>query len=79
MKNLFGKMRSYGRSLCIATFYNTKHAISGKRFIITGFGRVAKMLGHILRSIGAEVVIAVRSDVQLNEAKAFRYEVLIFR
>lgn len=59
----------------VSTFYNhTKSAISGKRFIVTGFGRVAKMVGHILRSIGAEVVIAVRSDVQLNEAKAFRYE-----
>ncbi|WP_339288832.1 dipicolinate synthase subunit A [Ureibacillus sp. FSL K6-0786] len=58
----------------VATFYNTKHAISGKRFIITGFGRVAKTLGHLLRCIGAEVVIAVRSDVQLNEAKAFRFE-----
>lgn len=55
-------------------FYNTKNAISGKRFIVTGFGRVAKMVGHMLRSIGAEVIIAVRSDVQLNEAKAFRYE-----
>lgn len=58
----------------VSVFYNTKNAISGKRFIVTGFGRVAKMVGHILRSIGAEVVIAVRSDVQLNEAKAFRYE-----
>lgn len=58
----------------VATFYQTKQAISGKRFIITGFGRVAKTLGHLLRSIGAEVIIAVRSDVQLNEAKAFRYQ-----
>ena len=32
------------------------------------------MVGHILRSIGADVIIAVRRDVQLNEAKAFRYE-----
>lgn len=58
----------------VSTFYNTKHAISGKRFVVTGFGRVAKMVGHILRSIGADVIIAVRRDVQLNEAKAFRYE-----
>lgn len=58
----------------VASFYQTKQAISGKRFIITGFGRVAKTLGHLLRSIGAEVAIAVRSEVQLNEAKAFRYE-----
>jgi dipicolinate synthase subunit A len=58
----------------VSTFYNTKQAISGKRFVVTGFGRVAKMVGHILRSIGADVIIAVRRDVQLNEAKAFRYE-----
>jgi len=58
----------------VARFYQTKEAISGKRFIVTGFGRVAKTLGHLLRSIGAEVIVAVRSEVQLNEAKAFRYE-----
>lgn len=57
----------------VSTFYNTKRAIQGKKFIVTGFGRVAKMVAHILRSIGAEVSIAVRSNVQLNEAKAFRY------
>ncbi|MCP1144101.1 NAD(P)-dependent oxidoreductase [Lysinibacillus endophyticus] len=58
----------------VSHFYNTKRAIQGKKFIVTGFGRVAKMVAHILKSIGAEVCIAVRSNVQLNEAKAFRYE-----
>lgn len=58
----------------VSTFYNTRRAIQGKKFIITGFGRVAKMVAHILSSIGADVCIAVRSNVQLNEAKAFRYE-----
>ncbi|MFC7685364.1 NAD(P)-dependent oxidoreductase [Ureibacillus sp. GCM10028918] len=58
----------------VSSFYNTKRAIMGKKFIITGFGRVAKMVAHILKSIGAEVCIAVRSNVQLNEARAFRYE-----
>ncbi|RHW39593.1 dipicolinate synthase subunit A [Lysinibacillus yapensis] len=57
----------------VSHFYNTKRAIQGKKFIVTGFGRVAKMVAHILRSIGADVSIAVRSNVQLNEAKAFRY------
>ncbi|RUL55754.1 MULTISPECIES: dipicolinate synthase subunit A [Lysinibacillus] len=60
----------------VSTFYNTKRAIQGKKFIITGFGRVAKMTANILRNIGAEVSIAVRSNVQLNEAKAFRYEAI---
>jgi len=58
----------------VSFFYNTKQAVYGKKFIITGFGRVAKMLAHVLKNIGGDVAIAVRSHVQLNEAKAFRYE-----
>lgn len=58
----------------VSSFYNTKNSIQGKKFIISGFGRVAKMVAHILRSIGADICIAVRSNVALNEAKAFRYE-----
>lgn len=60
----------------VSIFYSTKQAIKGKKFIVTGFGRVAKMIGHIIKNIGGEVCIAVRSDVQLNEAKAFRYEAI---
>jgi len=60
----------------VSSFYNTKQAIQGKKFIVTGFGRVAKMVAHILRSIGGDVCIAVRSNVQLSEAKALRYEVV---
>lgn len=58
----------------VSSFYNTKNAIQGKKFIVTGFGRVAKMVAHILHSIGADICIAVRSNVALNEAKAFRYD-----
>ena len=58
----------------VSFFYNTKQAVYGKKFIITGFGRVSKMLAHVLKNIGADVCVAVRSDIQLNEAKAFRYE-----
>lgn len=60
----------------VSIFYNTKQAIIGKKFIVTGFGRVAKMIGHMLKNIGGDVCIAVRSNVQLNEAKAFRYEAI---
>lgn len=62
----------------VATFYSSKKAIQGKKFIISGFGRVAKMVAHILKSIGADICIVVRSDVQLNEAKALRYEAVDF-
>nr|WP_106784296.1 dipicolinate synthase subunit A [Lysinibacillus timonensis] len=58
----------------LSFLYTTKQAVYGKKFIITGFGRVAKMLANVLKSIGGDVCIAVRSHVQLNEAKAFRYE-----
>lgn len=60
----------------VSIFYSTKQAIKGKKFIVTGFGRVAKMIGHMIKNIGGEVCIAVRSDIQLNEAKAFRYEAI---
>lgn len=60
----------------IAFFHNSKKAINGKKFIVTGFGRVAKMLSHMLRQIGGEVTIAVKSHIQLNEAKAFFYEAI---
>lgn len=36
----------------VSSFYNTKRAIMGKKFIITGFGRVAKMVAHILKHRG---------------------------
>lgn len=48
----------------------------GRRFIVTGFGRVAKMTARILASLQAEVVIAVRSLVQRAEAEAYGYKVL---
>lgn len=60
----------------ISIFHSKKQAIRGKRFIVTGFGRVAKMIGHMIKNIGGEVNIAVRSEVQLNEAKAFHYEAI---
>ncbi|PKC52386.1 hypothetical protein RhiirA1_481608, partial [Rhizophagus irregularis] len=33
----------------LSFFYNTKQAIYGKKYIITGFGRVAKMLAHAIK------------------------------
>lgn len=60
----------------LSHFYNSKQAINGKTFIVTGFGRVAKMVSTMIQNIGGKVIIAVRSDIQLNEAKAFFYEAI---
>ncbi|MEC1179299.1 dipicolinate synthase subunit A [Metasolibacillus meyeri] len=58
----------------LAYFYERKQAVRHKRFIITGFGRVAKMTAHMLKSMQADVVILVRSVTQHCEALALGYE-----
>lgn len=60
----------------LAFFYEKGESVRGKTFIITGFGRVAKMLAQLLKSLHANVTIAVRSDTQLNEAKALGYDAI---
>lgn len=58
----------------LAYFYENKRAVRGKRFIITGFGRVAKMMARMLKNMQGDVVILVRSASQHCEALAFGYE-----
>lgn len=52
-----------------------KQAIYNKQFIITGYGRVGKRLAHALHHLGAKVVISVRSEHQLFEAKSYGYDI----
>lgn len=59
----------------LAHILQNGHSIKGKRILITGFGRVAKMLAQVFTQIQAQVAIAVRSEVQLAEASAYGYEV----
>lgn len=57
-------------------FYtHEKQAIYNKQFIITGYGRVGKRLAHALHHLGAKVVISVRSEHQLFEAKSYGYAI----
>ncbi|TQR12912.1 NAD(P)-dependent oxidoreductase [Psychrobacillus soli] len=57
-------------------FYtHEKQAIYNKQFIITGYGRVGKRLAHALHHLGAKVVISVRSEHQLFEAKSYGYDI----
>lgn len=62
----------------VAAFYEkNRKSISGKTFHVTGFGRVAKMLAIILKSMGAKVFIFVRSESNVCEAKAYGYDAAI--
>jgi dipicolinate synthase subunit A len=59
----------------ISEFYSrTASPIIGKCFYVAGYGRVGKMIALVLSSLGANVSILARSDVQLGEAKANGYQ-----
>lgn len=59
----------------IAAFYKEEaRTIAGRRFVISGFGRIGKMLASLLSKMGAEVCIIARSIVQVSEAIAYGYE-----
>lgn len=58
----------------LAHLYKGNRAVQHKRILITGFGRVAKMLANLLTRLHVHVIIAVRSDVQRAEALAYGYE-----
>lgn len=60
----------------IAAYYLEEHeTVAGKQFMISGFGRVAKLLATQLKRMDAYPLIVVRSPVQLAEAQAMGYEV----
>ena len=60
----------------INDFYRSENeSIYNKKFIITGYGRVGKRLAFALHHLGAEVIISVRSDHQLFEAKSYGYQI----
>lgn len=56
-------------------YLNEKQSVYNKRFIITGYGRVGKRLAYALHHLGAKVIISVRSENQLFEAKSYGYEI----
>ncbi|MCR5652971.1 MAG: NAD(P)-binding domain-containing protein [Ruminococcus sp.] len=41
---------------------NSDDTISGSKILVIGYGRIGKALSRILRALGAEVVVASRSD-----------------
>ena len=50
-------------------------SIYNKKFIITGYGRVGKRLAFASASFGSEVIISVRSEHQIYEAKSYGYQI----
>lgn len=61
----------------LAHFYQGGKSMQYKKVLITGFGRVAKMLANLLVRLHVDVLIAVRSEVQRAEAQAYGYEAYI--
>ena len=59
----------------IAAYYKEEQeSIAGKHFVISGFGRVAKLLAAQLKRMDVYPEIVVRSPVQLAEASAMGYD-----
>ena len=58
----------------LAHLYRERVSVQRKKIVITGFGRVAKMLALFLSRLHAEIIIAVRSKAQQAEAIAYGYE-----
>lgn len=58
----------------LAHLYQEKVNIQHKTILITGFGRVAKMLALFLTRLNANVIIAVRSETQKAEAIVYGYK-----
>ncbi len=53
---------------------NTECLVTGKKVLITGFGRVAESLAYILKGIGTDVFILARNHRQLLKASCLGYK-----
>lgn len=51
-----------------------EETLFGSTVLMTGFGRVSKILAHRLKALGAKVTIAARKNEQLCEAQAMGYD-----
>lgn len=60
----------------VKEFYlETNTPIASTHFQIAGFGRVGRMLAHVLSASGAKLTVFARSEAQLGEAEALGFEV----
>lgn len=54
---------------------NSSITLDGMNCIITGFGRIAKILAYKLKNLGAKITIAARNTVHISEALAYGYDI----
>ena len=55
-----------------------ERTLRGSRILITGWGRIGKFLANMLRSLGAEVAVAVRREGQKEQLEILGYSVELF-
>ena len=60
----------------LAYLFQNEKLIENKTILITGFGRVAKMTAKLFATLGADIIVTVRSPIQLAEAQAYGYEAI---
>lgn len=53
---------------------HTEKTVCGSKMLVCGFGRIGSRLATMLTSLGADVIIAARSDAALCEASMCGYE-----
>ncbi len=58
---------------------STKKLITGRKILITGFGRISVALAPVLRSMGAEVTICARNVCQLTQAACIGFDTLMLK
>jgi dipicolinate synthase subunit A len=55
---------------------NMQKTLCGSRVAVVGYGRIGKMLSHLLEKMGASVTVAARNLRQLAEASSFGNDIL---
>jgi len=54
----------------------TRHTLRGRKTLVIGYGRVGKVLAHLLFGMGAKVTIAARKSEDFAWIRAFGYDEL---
>lgn len=57
---------------------NTESLVTGRKVLITGFGRVAEALAHALKGVGTDVYILARNNRQLIKAGCLGFKTVCF-
>lgn len=75
-KHMFDNRYGTGHSSLSSLMYNTNLFISGKTFVVMGFGWVGRGLAKYAKGMGARVIVCEPDPVKLLEAYAEGYEIL---